>query len=101
MTWSALLPRTPVRNLVTMPSPTARDAAAARRLWNDRVLSDADVDRALAELAELVGQRDRAGQIVRRLAEVWPRDVLRRAEAFLDETEDPAVRRQRERRQER
>ena len=71
---------------------TARDAAAVQRLWSDRVLSDADVDRALGELGDLVGQRDRAGALVRRLAEVWPRDALRRAEAFLAETDDEAAR---------
>ncbi len=71
------------------PPMTARDAAAVQRLWNDRVLSDTDVDRALGELAGLVGQRDEAKRIVARLVDVWPRDVLRRAEAFLVETADP------------
>lgn len=74
------------------PPPTARDAAAVQRLWRARELSDADVDRALAELGVLVGQRDNAQRLVRRLAEVWPRDALRRAEAFLAETDDEAAR---------
>lgn len=74
------------------PPLTARDAAAVQRLWNDRVLSDADVDRALGERGELVGQRDRAKDIIERLRRVWPRDVLREAEAFLAETDDEAAR---------
>lgn len=69
-------------------TPTARDAAAAQRLWANRELSDADVDRALTELGGLVGQRNEARRIVGRLAEVWPRDALREAEAWLVETED-------------
>jgi hypothetical protein len=73
------------------PPLTARDAAAVQRLWSDRVLSDADVDRALGELGGLVGQRDEAKRLVRRLAEVWPRDALKRAEAFLDEMEAPVI----------
>jgi sugar phosphate isomerase/epimerase len=76
----------------TNPPITARDAAAVQRLWNERVLSDVDVDRALGELGGLVGQRDEARRLVRRLAEVWPRDALRRAEAFLEETDDEAAR---------
>jgi hypothetical protein len=74
------------------PPITARDAAAVQRLWNDRVLSDADVDRALAELGGLAGQREKAADLVRRLAEVWPRQALRDAEAFLVETDDEAAR---------
>jgi hypothetical protein len=66
---------------------TARDAAAVQRLWNDRVLSDADVDRALGELAVLIDQRDRVNALVRRLVDVWPRDKLREAEAWLAATE--------------
>jgi hypothetical protein len=35
----------------------------------------------------------RAAEVLAKLAEAWPRDVLRRAEAFLVETEEPAIRR--------
>lgn len=77
---------------VTMTPLTARDAAAVQRLWNDRVLSDTDIDRAMGELGALVDQRDRAGQLLKRLAEVWPRQALRDAEAFLAETDDEAAR---------
>jgi hypothetical protein len=69
------------------PPITARDAAAVQRLWDTRVLSDADVDRALAELGVLVGQRDEAAGIVERLRQVWPREALREAEAWLAATE--------------
>lgn len=62
---------------------THRDAAVVQRLWNERVLCDADIDRALGEVVGLVDQRDRAMVLVRQLAEVWPRDTLRDAEAFL------------------
>lgn len=68
------------------PFPTARDAAAVQRLWRARELSDGDVDRVIADLRAVVGQHDRAGELLRRLAEVWPRDALRRAEAWIEET---------------
>jgi hypothetical protein len=67
------------------PPITARDAAAVQRLWNERVLSDADIDRALAELAELVRQRDAAKAIIRRLAKAWPKEALRGLEDWLAE----------------
>jgi hypothetical protein len=68
------------------PPITARDAAAVQRLWDTRVLSDADVDRALAELGVLVGQRDEVMRIVEKLRAVWPREALREAEAWLEAT---------------
>lgn len=84
---------------------TARDAAAVQRLWNDRVLSDADIDRAFRELGELVDQRDRArALVVGRLAQAWAplKKAVADAEAFLAETDDEAARvrakRERERR---
>jgi hypothetical protein len=70
------------------PYPTARDAAAVQRLWQARELSDADVDRVIDDLRAVVGRNDRAGELLRRLAEVWPRDALRRAEAWIEETDD-------------
>jgi hypothetical protein len=70
------------------PYPTARDAATVQRLWRARELSDGDVDRVIGDLRAVVGQHDRAGELLRRLAEVWPRDALRRAEAWIEETDD-------------
>jgi hypothetical protein len=70
------------------PYPTARDAAAVQRLWRARELSDADVDRVIADLRAVVGRSDQAGDLLRRLAEVWPREALRRTEAWLEETDD-------------
>lgn len=76
------------RSDATRRSPTARDAAAVQRLWGERVLSDGDVGRALAELADEVDRRDEAKRIMTRLVEVWPRDVLREAEAWLEATKE-------------
>lgn len=74
------------------PYPTVQDADAVQRLWRARELSDADVDRVIADLRAVVDQRDRAGMLLRQLAEVWPRDALRQAEAWIAETDDEAHR---------